>query len=133
MQVSAKKIYDPLTGRYIREIRSNDIVHIAAVNSQYSAGTIAFTALDSDTELFITGFGFTAQTASDFYVTIGTSTILPVYLAANGSLSRTTNLNAPLAKASASSTISICIGTAGTVSAWLSGVRMPKFSKIETV
>ena len=133
MQMSAKKLYDPLTGKFVKEVRSNDVVHIAAKNAQYAAGTIAFTALDSDTELFITGFGFSAQSAADFYVTVGTSTILPAYLAANSTLSRTTNLNAPLAKASASSTISICIGTAGTVSAWISGVRMPTFANIETV
>jgi len=120
-----------LKGRFIREIRSNDIVHISAPHAAYSAGTIAFTALDSDTELFITGFGYSAQTATDFYVTVNTSTILPAYVAADGNVSRTTNLNAPFFKASASSTISICIGSAGTVSAWLCGVRMPEFDKVE--
>jgi len=131
MAFTMKKIYDPLKGKPIREMRSSDIVQIAAPHSAYSSGTIASTALDSDTELFITGISYSAQTATDFYVTVNTATILPAYLPADGKFTMTAKLDAPLYKASASSTISICIGSAGTVSAFLYGVRFPKFEKVE--
>lgn len=126
--------YDGLVGRPIRDIRVNDIVHLAAVQAQYSAGTIKFTALDADTELFITAFGVSSTLASgnNFYVTIGNSTILPISLAAAGQTYVRGTRESPLAKAAANSTISICVGTAGTVSAWLCGVREPTFAKVET-
>jgi len=131
-QFSMAQKYDSLKGRPIREIKSNNIVHISAPLGQYSAGTVAFTALSSTSELYITGFGYSAKTATDFYVTVDTSTILPTYLAADGHVERVTNINAPLFKADASSTISIAIGSAGSITAWLCGVVHPTFEKVET-
>lgn len=132
MQTTVRKIYDPLKGRYIREMRSNDIVHLSVPYDTYSAGTIVSMTLDSNTELFITGVGYSATTATDFYVLVNSATILPAYLSENSNFSVTTDINAPIYKATPSSTISIGIGTDGTVSAFLYGVRFPKFEKVET-
>jgi hypothetical protein len=125
--------YDPLTGELVRDVRSRDIVTLSVPHDQYSAGTMNFTALDSNTELLITGFMASAITAgADVYVTVGTSTILPIRLAANTPFSVATTVDAPIARAAASSTISIAAGSAGTYTAFLWGVRHPIPSKVET-
>lgn len=127
------KKYDSLAGRYVREIKSNDIVHLAVTNAQFAAGTIKFTTLDADTELLITGFSAAATTAgADAYVTVGSSTILPTKVAANTPAVFITDVNAPFFRAAASSTISIAVGTASTWTAWLCGVRQPLITKVET-
>jgi len=133
-QFTINKKYDSLTGRYVRDIKSNDIVHVTAKYAQYSAGTMTFTALDANTELFITGFGVSSTLAGGnyFYITIGSSTVLPISLATGGQASYISTRDAPLARAAASSTISLCVGAAGTVSAWMCGVREPIISKVET-
>ena len=130
--IVAKK-YDPLYGRYIREMRSDDIVHISAPLKGYSAGTIAFTTLDDKTELFITSFSVSSTTGgNNFFVLVNSSTILPISLSQAGEEWKHTGIDAPFARCAANSTISICIGSAGTVCAFLTGVRFPTIDYVET-
>jgi len=126
--------YDALKGRPIRDIKANDIVHIAASYAHVAAGgTLAFHALSSTTELYITGFGVSAGAAQDFVVTVDTSTILPVRLGAAGETHLITTREAPFFKADASSTISIVAVSAGSCAGWLCGVREPSFEYVETI
>jgi len=133
VQFSVKKFYDSLKGRFIREIKANDIVHISAPYDQYSAGTIAFHACSSTEEIYITGIGYSFSAAGMLYVTVDTSTICPVRANAAGYVNLTAKRESPFFKADASSTISICTDTAGSWAAWLCGVREPTFDKVEIV
>lgn len=128
------KEYDPVYGRYVRAIKAVDIVHISAKFAQYSAGSIAMTTMDANRQLIITGFGCSSTLVggASYYLTIGTSTVLPTTLAAAGNMNITVARDAPLAIATANSTISLWTLDAGTQSAWFCGVREPIITKVET-
>jgi len=130
VEFKAIKKYDALKGRFIREIKENDIVHIAATYDQRSAGsTLTFTALDSNTELYIYGVGYSVGGAQELAITVDTATILPVRFGAAGETSIVSEK--PIYKADASSTISIVAVSAGSCAGWLFGVREPTFDKVE--
>ena len=133
------KKYDSLAGRYVREIKTTDIFSINAKKQQVAAnGTLGFVAFDANTEGYITGFAIHAMSTANamVYVTVGNSTILPVQFTTQANqtagYSYMATRDAPLYKVAASSTVSIATDTAGTYSAWLSGVREPIITKVET-
>lgn len=137
MNYSIKKLYDSLTGRDVKEIKSNDIFHLGTNGAVTgAAGTIlATTTTTADKDLFLTHLVVGAKANSSVYVVVGTSTILPVNIAANAnSVSVSGNLNEPLYKTGGASavTVSIYATDAGTYTAFLTGVYHPTFSKIET-
>ena len=126
------KKYDPLAGRYIREIKSNDIVHISAPHDQYT-DVLVSSDLDENTELLITGFMASGDAAgNEVYVTVDSSTILPTRLAADTPISVVATVDAPIFRCAASSTITISTTTAGSYTAALWGVRHPLITKVET-
>jgi len=129
---SAKKFYDALKGRFIREIKANDIIHISAKFDQYSAGTLTFHACSSTEEIYITGVGYTfGDAGGQLCVTVDTSTILPVRSGTSDIVTMIARKENPFFKADASSTISIVTTSAGSFAAWLCGVREPTFDKVE--
>lgn len=138
-EIILSKKYDALQGRPVRDIKSNDIFHIATSGTQVAAGNIIATGTtDAYSELYITGFGATTLTGGDaVYVVAGNSTLLPTYFTVGVStitspIQIITTLDAPLFKVPVSTTVSIKALGAGTYSAWLSAVRQPKFASVET-
>jgi len=136
VQFSAKKLYDPEQGKFVREIKSNDIFHLATNGAvSGSAGTILATTTSSTNKvLFLTAFVVGAKQNSSVYVVADSSTILPTNLAAHGSVEVTGDIDAPLCKIDCTTavTISIYATDAGTYTAYLSGVYHPIFDKVET-
>jgi hypothetical protein len=131
VEFSVKKFYDALKGRFIREIKENDIVHEAVPFDSHSAGTLTFYVCSSTEEVYIYGFGVSAATGGiEVGLTVGTSTLVPTVLGAAGETHILSSK--PIYKAPASSTISIYQSTAATTAAWFFGVREPIFEKVET-
>lgn len=137
MNYSIKKLYDSLTGRDVKEIKSNDIFHLATNGSVTgAAGTIlATTTTTANKDLFLTHFVVGGKANSSVYVVVGSSTILPTNIAANAnSVQISGKLDNPLYKTGGASavTVSIYATDAGTYTASLAGVYHPTFAKIET-
>jgi len=129
---SRKEIYDALKGKWIREIKPNDIFYIGTNGSaSVSAGaTLASGSTDANTEVYLSLFGGSADTAGKLiYVLVGSSTILPISL---GTTTTSISGNPWLYKVPSNKTISIVAGTSGTFSAFLIGVKEPIFEKVET-
>lgn len=137
MNYSIKKLYDSLTGRDVKEIKSNDIFHLATNGAVTgAAGTIlATTTTTANKDLFLTHFVVGSKANSSVYAVVGTSTILPTNIAANAnSVQISGKLDNPLYKTGGASavTVSIYATDAGTYTAFLAGVYHPTFAKIET-
>ncbi len=137
MNYSIKKLYDSLTGRFVKEIKSNDIFYLGTNGAVTgAAGTIlATTTTTADKDLFLTHLVVGGKANSSIYVMVGTSTILPVNISTNANSVRIKGkLNEPLYKTGGASavTVSICATDAGTYTAFLAGVYHPTFAKIET-
>jgi len=138
VKFSIKKLYDALQGRYVREVKANDIFHIATSGtiSAATAGTILVSGTTSaNHNLYITALGMGVVGGPGAIVcTVGTSTILPV-MAGSGTATHTllTSGNGePLYKVDASQTVSIRAYMTGTYTAFLSAIREPTFTNIET-
>lgn len=137
VKFSVKKLYDSLQGKFIREIKSNDVFHLATSGAVTgAAGTIlATTTTTANKDLFLTHFVVGGKQNSSVYVTVGTSTILPTNISGNAnSVDIKASVNEPLYKTGGASavTVSIYATDAGTYTAFLSGVYHPIFSKVET-
>lgn len=134
MSFIATKKYDALVARLVRDIKSNDIFHIATSGTQIAAGNIIATGTtDAYSELYIIGFGASCSSGTNSaYVVVGSSTILPIDILQSTPFKAITTLDAPLFKVPVSTTVSIKGVLAGTLSAWLAAVRQPAFANVET-
>lgn len=127
--------YDPLYGRFIRDMKPTDIWQIATNGSTSvtAAGALASTITDASSELYITGIGASGSSNGDeVCVTVGTSTILPTQLIANTPFAMVTGHDAPMFKVPVSTTVSIRALNAGTYTAFLFGRKEPILTKVET-
>jgi len=136
MKFSLKKLYDPLQGKPVREIKSNDIFYLGTNGAVTgSAGTVlCSTTTTANKDLFLTHFIVGGKQNSSVYVTVGSSTILPVNISADASSKQIRgSMNEPLYRTGGASsvTIRICATDAGTYTAALIGVYHPIFSKVE--
>ena len=135
VKFSRKTLYDPLVARDIVEIKSNDVFYLGSnPDVAGAAGTVlATTATTANKDLFLTHFGVSATNAASLYVTVGTSTILPISVNANNDAKVDGSMETPLYRAGGATaeTIRIVSNTANsTVSAFLIGVYHPIHSKV---
>lgn len=134
--IERKQEYDALSGRYIREIKANDFFHIAtSASTTTGSGTntvLATGTTDANTNVFITGIGVSAGSAATFWVTVGSSTILPIRLSAAGETFKNTTKEAAFFRVPVSTTINVVADSAGTYAAFLYGIREPIITKVET-
>jgi len=131
---SRREVYDALKGKWIREIKPNDIFYIGTdgYESASAGATLASGTTDSNSEVYLALISAGADTAGRYiYVTVDSSTILPILLPANNQV--TIRGRPWLYKVGSGKTISIVAGAAGTYTAFLIGVREPVFEKVETV
>ena len=125
--------YDSLSGRFMRKVKPWDIFHIASTPGTSVGATATLTSgtTSANVNVIITGFGISASTACNVWVTAGSSTLLPIRLSAAGQTSVISTHDSPLFRVPESTTISIVADVAGTYSAWLCGYREPIISKRE--
>ena len=129
-----KEIYDPTKGDFIREMRSSDIFNIST-NGETSISattTLASGTTDANTEIYLTHFVVSSSAAGALvYLTIGSSTVMPLLLPANTPVSIDAGITDAFGKVPPSTTVSIIAETSGTYTASLSGVRMPTYESVE--
>jgi len=132
---SISMLYDPLEGKLVKKMRSSDIFTIATSGSvsATSGSTITSGTTDAYTEVYVTNVVLSSDSAGNVaYITVGTSTVMPVMLPANNPVSIRGSVDSPLFKIPSSTTVSIVAGSSGTFTAHLSGVRFPKVDYVET-
>jgi hypothetical protein len=132
---SRSEIYDPLSGKWIRTTLPRDVFHISSPGGTTPATAGDFVIASGTTsatkEVFIYGIGYGSSNATDFCVTVGTSTIAATRLAANDRIEIT---GAPIYRIPPSTTVQIIAKnatTTGTYSGYLFGERRPIPSKLE--
>lgn len=129
-------IYDGKVAKFRRNLAITDIFTLAQSSTNTGgASVIAQGVVNSSKDVYITSFMVGASSNGAIgYVTIGTSTVLPFTTTgtSGGPLIITGNRDAPLAIATAGSTITV-IGTSTCgYTLHMSGVQEPVYAKIET-
>jgi len=130
-------VYDGKVGKPRRFVEVTDIFTLAQASTNISGagGIIAQTAVNGSKDVYVTAFMVGASTqGATGYVTIGTSTVLPFTTTGTyGSpLIMIAGRNAPLAIATANSTITVVSGNISGYTVHMSGVQEPVFARIET-
>ena len=134
------RYYDPRHGKFIRVMRSSDVVHIASVASTNlgspSGGTtssLCSTTFDSYTEGFLVSYGFThSSTVAEMFFLNDTSTIVPQGInKAEQQQCQITTIDAPFYRVGPGETIAAYSDTAGTACAWGTLIRFPIFKYVE--
>lgn len=132
--------YDTLAGRPVRDMRANDVVSLyftgtlGCVGSTF--GTTSQLAVASDEDFFITNIWAIATASIQLSLQHGTgntATMCTFYLIPNTPFQINTNLDTPIGKVTSGSTLSIRAPAISTACVWLSGVRFPTWSHVETV
>jgi len=132
-----RKVYDPLTGRMVREIKSNDIVNISTDPTYSASGAdedvVSYTA-DNYTQVFITGIVVTTDTAdTGVYIQVDGTTVLSIpSISASTPVVITTQRNAPIIRIPPGSTLTVKSTGAATLSVSLFGVKEPTTDYVET-
>lgn len=131
------KKYDSLVGNFYRDIRANNIFHLASPASTSVAASGAVTpstVIATTSEVFITDICYGGSTAgAQIYGLVdATSTILPIRLGANAPHSLSQPRNAPLYKLGAGSTLVFYSDAAGTFTCFASGIIEPLNQYVET-
>ena len=129
--------YDGLTGKWVRDIKPNDIFNLNAVAVDAQPGTsVATTIVGANFTLFVHGIDISCVATSKHIAIMENATtrmIIPMQ-GATQRLIQSQSLDTPLFKIAGSSTIKIRPYAAGasTFSANLYGIRVPINSKVET-
>jgi hypothetical protein len=138
MDFSIPQKYDTLAGRPVRDMRANDIVTIGTTGTVGCIGSTfasLSTTITSSQELYIINFYAMTTASAELNIQYGTgntSTLLSFYLAPDTPLTVNANLDSPIAKITGASTISIRGSAGQTACIWMSGVRYPVWSSVET-
>lgn len=135
-EISVKKLYDPLTGRLVKEIKPSDILTITTSSTKGAVGsTFAFDTISSYFDYYITNVWAVTTATIGIEIQAGTSTIVSFYgqFGTGNQLKINTTRETPIAKISGAATVSIAGITGSSACAWISGVREPKFAYVETV
>jgi hypothetical protein len=134
-QVVKKFVYDPLVGRFTREIKSSRIFTDTGVVAAGNAATpiTSGSSVAANRELFITTMQFSASDSDRiFEVTIDTSTIAQVLVTPDREVVIGSDINTPLARASGTAVVRIeaaASAGSGTITAFISGIVHPDASK----
>ena len=131
--------YDPLTGRFVRDIKTTDIVNVFGKGSPAAANTVAWdqttVTTDANTILFPYIFSAHATTAGQVVMYADGSTIASLLVDGTNQESIITNCNCPITRIGPSSTITLtwlnATATADTYCAWVVAKREPIISKVE--
>jgi len=135
--------YDPLEGRYIRDIKTTDIVNIYAKASPTSNDTVSWDMVtyttDANSQIFPYIFGAHhcgTSTCPQFILVNGTTTIMALQTDNLGEgQNLVTGCNCPLTRVAESSTITIVVNnatsTTDTYCAWIVAKREPILSVVE--
>lgn len=127
--------YDSLSGEWVREVKSNDILNISTAGTVTvaAAGTITpQTVVGANVEAFVTGIVVGATGNSQFYITVNTSTVFAGAVTGSQSLVVTQPDNAPIFRVAANGTINMVAVTGSTFTASLFAKREPSLASLET-
>jgi len=135
--------YDPLKGRYIRDIKTTDIVNVFAKLSPTSNDTVSFDLVTYTTDAYSQVFPYIfgahhvgTDTSPQFRMVVGTTTVIAIQTDINGEgHNLVTGCNCPLTRVAESSTLSIIISgatnTTDTYCAFVVAKREPLLSVVE--
>jgi hypothetical protein len=130
-----KQIYDPLVGKFIREIKPTDIFTMAQTSTALAAANNNFStssAATSNYDIYIHNVVITCSSNNATgYLTAGTSTVLPFIITGSVPLEIYSS-GMPLFKVTGPGTLSVFASIRADWTAHVSGVREPKFVKVET-
>ena len=130
-----KQVYDPLVGKFIRVIKPTDIFTMATTSTGLKSGNEIITtssAATSNYDLYIHNVIITASSNNATgYLTAGTSTVLPFIITGSVPLEIYSS-GMPLFKVTGPGTLSVFAVTQAAWTTYVSGVREPKFLKVET-
>lgn len=133
--------YDPLSARFSRIVKANNIFNLAASTSLDTTATIiASGSVGGNRQILLTtvGFstGFSSATIATFDVTAGDSTIMSHTIeGSQNPFVLSTGRDAPWARVDGTTVVSMEVVTAaagGTISGFLSGVIEPKIESLES-
>jgi hypothetical protein len=130
-----KKIYDPLYGRVVKEIKATDIVSFGTTGTQGAVGsTLANCAISAYFDYYVTNIWAVTTATIQLDLQNGTSTLISFFgqFGSGNQLSINTNRDTPILKISGAATLNITSSAGGSACVWISGVREPKFAYIET-
>lgn len=132
-EFQVKKVYEPLQGRFIKEVKASDILIIDTGGTIGPAGsTVAQSNISAYFDYYVTNLYAWSTGTVTLSIQSATSTIASfnVY---GMDLIINTSRETPICKISGAATCSLGLSAKGTVCAWISGVREPKFAYVETV
>lgn len=133
-----KIMYDPASGRDIREIKATRVFHISNTGTGVSAdGIIASSVVGSGQNVVITGVGVAnvmgASGTIIACITVGTSTLTPISVSSTlpgGYETILVSRNEPLAFAT-NTTIALRGVSAGVYAGWINGIIEPTIANVE--
>lgn len=129
---SRKEQFDTVTGKWVRDVRSNNIITLGALPNA-GTGALSSTTTDANTTLWVTKVALGSLADNRMYVLNGSSTICQMYIEAKKTRTLDGSKDAPLFIVPVSTTVSLCAETASTTTVFLTALKVPANSKLETV
>lgn len=141
----AVKLYDSLEGKFIRDIKSNNITHPAIASTSCASttddegfyGPVCSGTTDAYHEAYVTAYGFSSSTAgAEMFFLVGTtgnliSTVVPTHVEAYKPFCQYEDIDAPFYKIPPSSSIALFSHVAGTFCGWCTLIHHPIFKYVE--
>lgn len=131
-----KKVYEPLSGRLVKEVKAADIISFGTAGTAGAVGsTFANVAISAYYDYYVTNVWAVTTATLQLDLQNSTSTLISFYgqFGSGNQLSINTNRDTPILKISGAATLNITGKDGSTACVWVSGVREPKFAYIETV